>query len=164
MKKLMVILIILIVGLSYKTIFAQIAAKYNISSQPMWGPVGYEYVEYYYFPDIDMFYNVPKQKFISMQNGRWISRSYLSAHYNLYSCRIVVINEPKPYLNHKDYKTIYAIAKDHSIQLSIRDSHEPRYFENKDHPEHSKWKNFKKFQEENQKVEEKYNKSELSNK
>jgi hypothetical protein len=62
----------------------------------------------------------------------------------MYNTRKVVVNEPKPYLHHQDYRAKYASSNERSNQQSIRDSHESKYFENKNHPEHSKWKDQKK--------------------
>ena len=50
------------------------------------------------------------------------------------------------------------------IQLTIRDSQEPKYFENKNHPEHSKWKYFKKHQGQHQNDKAKINNTQLSDK
>lgn len=38
---------------------AQVSLNINIGSQPVWGPTGYDHVDYYYFPDIDAYYYVP---------------------------------------------------------------------------------------------------------
>ena len=45
----------------------------NISSQPVWGPAGYDRVQYYYLPGIDAYYNVPRREFIYRERGRWIT-------------------------------------------------------------------------------------------
>jgi hypothetical protein len=143
MKKLILLFALCTSGLLCETIFAQVTFRINISSQPIWGPVGYDHVEYYYLPDIDAYYYVPRHKFIYVEDGRWITRSYLPPRYrdyDVYNARKVVINEPKPYLHHQDYRAKYASSNERSNQQSIRDSHESRYFVNKNHPEHSKWK------------------------
>ena len=77
MKKLIVLSAIFISGLLCGSTFAQVSSKVNIASQPIWGPVGYDHVEYYYFPEIDVYYYVPNQKFIYMQYGHWIFRILL---------------------------------------------------------------------------------------
>ena len=56
---------------------AQIDVNINLGSQPVWGPTGYDYVEYYYLPDIDAYYNVPKQRYYYYEKGKWIYRSSL---------------------------------------------------------------------------------------
>jgi hypothetical protein len=149
MKKLFLLLVICLNGYLYETVFAQVSLRVNISSQPVWGPVGYDHVEYYYLPDIEAYYYVPNHRYVYMENGRWISRSGLPAryrNYDLYNTRKVVINESKPYLRHNEYKAKYISSHERSNYQSIRDSHEPKYFENKHHPEHSKWKDYKKNQ------------------
>ncbi len=37
--------------------------NFNVESQPIWGPTGYDHVEYYYFPDIEAYYNVPQHMY-----------------------------------------------------------------------------------------------------
>jgi hypothetical protein len=49
----------------------KVGVNINIGSQPVWGPVGYDYVDYYYLPDIDAYYYVPERQFIYLSNGRW---------------------------------------------------------------------------------------------
>ena len=95
---------------------AQIRVNVNINlgSQPAWGPAGYDYVEYYYLPDLDIYYYVPGRQFIYLSGGQWIFVSSLPARYrsyNLYNSYKVVINEPKPYLHHGVYKIKYAKYK-----------------------------------------------------
>ena len=50
-----------------------------------------------------------------------------------------MINDSKPYLRHEDYKARY-VSNERVHQDAIRDSHESKYFENKNHPEHAKWR------------------------
>jgi hypothetical protein len=114
----------------------------NISSQPVWGPVGYDRVQYYYLPGIDAYYNVPRREFIYRERGRWITSRYLPyryRNYNLYRGYKVVINEDKPYLHDREYRQKYGSFKDRHDQQPIRDSRDPKYFVNKNHPEHNKW-------------------------
>src|SRR5438874_10614080 len=79
-----------------------IGLNVNIGSQPVWGPVGYDYVDYYYLPDIDVYYYVPRHQYIYLAGGRWIfaaSLPYRYHSYNLYSGYKVVINDTRPYLH-----------------------------------------------------------------
>ncbi len=110
--------IILIIAVLAFTATAQKAAaqirfnlSFNMGTQPEWGPAGYDYAEYYYLPDIDVYYNVPQRQFVYFSNGRWIFASSLPSRYrsyNLYNSYKVVINEPRPYLHQEVYKTKYA--------------------------------------------------------
>lgn len=61
-------------------------------------------------------------------------------HINLYSTYKVVINQPRPYLQHNVYKVKYAKYKKGYKQAVIRDSKDSKYFVVKGHPSHSKVK------------------------
>jgi len=102
----------------------KVGVNINIGSQPEWGPAGYDYVDYYYMPDIDAYYYVPRRQFIYLSNGRWIFASSLPVayrRYNLYSGYKVVINEPRPYLHHNVFQERYARYKGRTNeQISIR--------------------------------------------
>ena len=107
----------------------------NVGNQPTWGPVGYDHVDYYYMPDIDAYYNVPQRQFIYLQGNQWIFANSLPSRYsgyNLYNGYKVVINEPRPYLHHNDYKIKYGKFKGGKgpRQVIIRDSHDERYKNN----------------------------------
>lgn len=153
MKKLILLFAFCVSGILCETTFAQVTLRVNIASQPIWGPVGYDHAEYYYLPDIETYYYVPGHKYIYLEDGRWISRSYLPqrySNYDMYNSRKVVINDRKPYLRHQEYRTKYAVSNERSNQQSIRDSHNSKYFVNKNHPEHSKWMDNKRNQGRNQ--------------
>ena len=113
----------------------------NIGSQPVWGPVGYDYVEYYYLPDIEAYYYVPGQQFVFFSNGRWVFSAYLPAvyrNYNLYSGYKVVINQPRAYQYFNSHKIKYAGFKGKgNKQIVIRNSNDPKYYVVKGHPKHA---------------------------
>ncbi len=116
--------------------------NFNIVSQPIWGPSGYDYVEYYYLPDIEVYYNVPLRRFIYFESGQWVTRSSLPSRYrgyNLYNSYKVVVNEQEPYRNNQTYKEKYSSYRDRHDQQPIRDSRDSKYFVNKNHPEHNNW-------------------------
>ena len=144
MRKLIISIAIILGGFMLQPAIAQNRDKVNIVKQPIWGPVGYDYVEYYYIPEVDAYYNVPKQKYVYMEKGKWVTRSNLPRQYrghDMYHTTKFVINEPRPYLQHQKYKSIYNSEGGQRKQLSIRDSRDSKYYENRNHPEHSKWKN-----------------------
>lgn len=145
MKKTILIAVLLAGGFAFQNANAQLRVRFNvnISSQPVWGPVGYDYVEYYYLPDIDAFYYVPRHQYIFQQRGRWIFTTSLPYQFNNYDINTgykIVVNEPTPYYHAESYRTKYASYKGNHSQDVIRNSHDPRYFEIKDHPEHNKWR------------------------
>jgi hypothetical protein len=77
MKRLVLLFVITAFGMLYRTTHAQVTVNVNIASQPVWNPTGYDYVEYYYLPEIDACYYVPSHKFIYLENGHWLTRNYL---------------------------------------------------------------------------------------
>ena len=145
MKKTILIIALLVSGFAFQTASAQVkfGISVNIGTQPVWGPVGYDHVEYYYLPDIDAYYYVPRQQYIYMDRGRWVSRTYLPYRYNnydIYSGYKVVINEPTPYRNADVYRSRYGGYRGRHDQEIIRDSRDERYYENKNHPQHRVWR------------------------
>ena len=73
---------------------AQVSFQLNLGSQPLWGPTGYDYVQYYYIPDIDAYYDVANQDYVYYDNGSWItsySLPYRYANFDLYRAHKVVI-------------------------------------------------------------------------
>jgi len=145
MKKIIVIVALLMSGFAFQTASAQIKVgiNVNIGTQPVWGPVGYDYVEYYYLPDIDAFYYVPRRQYIYMERGRWVFRTYLPyqySNYDIYTGYKVVVNEPTPYRNAEAYRSKYSEYKGRHDQEIIRDSQDDKYFENKKHPKHRQWR------------------------
>jgi hypothetical protein len=118
---------------------AQVSVNLNISSQAAWGPVGYDYVDYYYLPEADVFYYVPTGQFIYWNGDQEVFASTLPPSYNinLYNTYKVVVNEPKPYRNHGYYVSNYAKYKSGGPkQRIIRDSDDERYYSVKGHPKY----------------------------
>jgi len=113
MKKL-ILFILIIAGLfALNKVHAQVKVNVNINvdAQPGWGPSGYDRVDYYYLPDVEAYYYVPRHQFIYFNSGRWIFTASLPErcrNYDLYRGYKVVINEPSPYLHHDIYRTRYS--------------------------------------------------------
>jgi hypothetical protein len=141
MKTLFLILLVVTGSVISRTATAQVNVNINIGSQPAWGPVGYDYVEYYYLPDIEAYYYVPRRQFVYLSNGRWVFVTSLPSRYrsyNLYSGYKVVINQPRPYLNFKTHKVTYAKYKgNNGRQVIIRNSNNPKYYVVKGHPKYN---------------------------
>lgn len=111
----------------------------NIGAQPVWGPVGYDHVDYYYLPDIESYYYVPRHQFVYLNGGNWVFASALPpryANYDVYNSYKVVINEPRPYLNYRKHREVYAPYRGRHDQIIIRNSNEPRYYVVKGHPKY----------------------------
>lgn len=123
-------------------IISQVQLEINVNSQPAWGPVGYDAVEYYFIPEIETYYSVSQQKFIFYEKGNWVTSSYLPYRfkdYNLYKAYKVVINKDKPYRYNKEHRVKYGSLKNRHDQIVIRDSRDSKYYANKNHPQHNNW-------------------------
>jgi len=121
---------------------AQIDVNFNVGFQPVWGPTGYDYVEYYYLPDIETYYYVPQHRYYYYNNGNWIHSTSLPSRYSkfdYYNSYKVVINEQEPWHNHKNYKKKYSSYKGRHDQSLIRDSRDSKYYVIEKHPEHNNW-------------------------
>lgn len=151
MKKIIILAALITSGLVYgnqANAQVRVNVNVNIGSQPVWGPVGYDYAEYYYMPDIDAYYYVPNRQFIYLEGNNWRFGASLPArygNYDLYRGYKVVINEPRPYLHADVYRSRYARYRGwNGRQTIIRDSRDTRYYVIKDHPMHGKgnWKKY----------------------
>jgi len=141
MKKIQLLLFALgLFLLSSFNVNAQVGISINLNLQPQWGPTEYDYVEYYYMPEYDLYYYAPQRQFVYLKGNRWISVNslpYQYRHVDLYNTYKVVINEPKPYLRHQYYSDHYKGYKhQHSQQVLIRDSKDQRYERRNEKPAH----------------------------
>lgn len=142
MKRLLsALLLVTGISLTSQQAAAQVSVNVNIGTQPLWGPVGYDVVEYYYLPDVEAYYYVPRRQFVYLSGGNWIFATSLPARYrtyDLYTGYKVVINDPRPYVHFTDHKVKYAKYKGaRSKQVVIRDSRDPKYYVVKGHPGNS---------------------------
>ncbi|WP_039866703.1 hypothetical protein [Pedobacter sp. BAL39] len=126
MKRIILAVVFGVASLSSISTKAQVSLSINIGSQPQWGPSGYNHVDYYYLPDIEAYYHVPDKQYIYMENGRWTRANVLPSryrNYDLYKGYKVVMNNPKPYLSHRNNVKQYSRYKGgRTTQLVIRDS------------------------------------------
>lgn len=136
MKKIVVVLFVVFSLISFRS-SAQVSINVNIGSQPLWGPVGYDYVDYYYLPEIESYYYVPRKQFVYLSDGRWVFSASLPSRYrgyDLYSGYKVVVNGRNAYLNFNTDRVRYARYRDVHNQRVIRYSNDPRYYVIKGHP------------------------------
>lgn len=93
---------------------AQVSVNINIGSPPLWGPVGYTDVRYYYLPDVEAYYDIETSMFIYYGGGTWLHRANLPSHYShydLYSGYKVVMHDyhgNTPHHHFHDHKKKYA--------------------------------------------------------
>jgi hypothetical protein len=129
---------------------AQVNVSINIGSQPLWGPVGYDYVRYYYMPEIDVYYNVSSRKYTYFHGNRWVTKSNLPSryrHYDMYRTYKVVINDNSPWKYHKRHRSDYGRYTRNHHQVVLRDAprghHDKRgpvkhRYDKKSHKHHDK--------------------------
>lgn len=120
----------------------QINININIGSQPSWGPVGYDYVDYYFIPEMNVYYILGSRMFVYPEGRRWITARYLPyryRHYDLYGMhKVVMVGGPhNPWIhNHRHYRE-YSKFRNHRGQHVIRDSRDIRYRDSRNN--HATW-------------------------
>ena len=130
MKNTLLATLLLLSMFSSKNADAQLRVNINIGSQPDWGPVGYDHVDYYYLPEIEAYYDVPSRQYIYFENNRWLRRAYLPVryrNYDMYNSYKVVINERAPWERNNVYRTRYNGYGNRRDQIIIRDSRDEKY-------------------------------------
>ena len=107
---------------------AQVKVNINIGDQPEWGPAGYNYAEYYYMPDIETYYSVPKKQFVYYSGNQWVFSNALPptyAGYNLYSGYKAVFKTPEAYKYFNEHKIKYVRFKNYNgKQVIIKNKHD----------------------------------------
>lgn len=143
MKRFILVLATIFIGAATTpTANAQVHISVNIGAQPLWGPVGYDQVQYYYIPDAGCYYDVSRNVFVYQQGGAWITGPNLPpryGHVDLYRVHKVVINSPSPWMHDRDYRARYGSYRGRYDQTPIRDSRDNRYYANPQHPHHNEW-------------------------
>ncbi|WP_163406959.1 hypothetical protein [Flavobacterium ajazii] len=92
---------------------SQVSINVNIGTPPVWGPVGYTEMEYYYLPDIQCYYDVRASQFIYFGGSTWVRSRHLPRqyrNYDLYGGYKVVLNDyhgRTPYVYFDRHKTKY---------------------------------------------------------
>ncbi len=107
-----------------------VSVNVNVGVQPNWGPSGYDNVDYYYMPDIETYYYVPRHQFIYQDGGRWVFASSLPVRYrtyDLYRGYKVVVNDPRPYLHHDNYRERYARYRGYNENQPLLRDHREEY-------------------------------------
>ena len=158
MKKLIIALSLglTIAAFNINTANAQhVSVNINLDFQPAWGPSGYHYAAFYYFPDLNIYYDVNNGLFVYLNKRRWVSSIYLPQKYRKYDLYLmykVVLNDIyTPWMYNKNHKRSYARFCNNRSQIAIyymNDRHyhsakrnywawvEPRYMPKQKHQNH----------------------------
>ena len=139
MKKIVASACLLLAGIiiipEKSTAQVRVGVNINISDQPLWRDPGYDYVEYYYLPDVESYYYVPRHEFVYLSNGRWIFSASLPPkyrNYDLYSGYKVVVNRPNAYRYYEQNRVRY------TGRNNFRNERHDRY-ERHDNGRHNGW-------------------------
>lgn len=105
--------------------YSQVSVNVNIGTPPLWGPVGYSNVEFYYLPDVEAYYDIRTTEFIYVHGGVWKRAKHLPGayrNYDLYNGYKVVLTDyhgHKPYSHFKEHKVKYHKGYKGSPQKTI---------------------------------------------
>lgn len=103
----------------------QMSGRVNISLQPSWGPAGYDYARYYYFPDFNFYYDVNRALFHYQNRGVWVAAATLPIGgiypSDLHIYYKVVINKAKPWLKNHRHISLYKKYRGNHSQRILRD-------------------------------------------
>lgn len=116
--------------------------KVVIAPPPVWGPAGYDDAEYYYIPDIQVYYDIRFAQFIYFGGGKWIRSKHLPSHcrnYNLNRGYKVVLTDyhgRTPYSHFHTHKVKYYKGYKGKPQKNRGEYHE--HHDNGNHHGHDK--------------------------
>ena len=137
---------------------AQVSVNVDLGKAPLWAPADRVASQYYYLPEIDSYYDVPAQRFIYPNNGKWVRVKKLPKkyhNYNLRSGKVVYLTDYRgnaPYKLHKNHKAKYYVKRNGNDDLIyVKDNN---YKKNKNHKNQNKY--FEKQQKKNKNGTDKY--------
>jgi hypothetical protein len=91
---------------------AQVSISVNIGTPPVWAPTAPVTVEYYFLPDIQVYYDVPARTYIYFGNGAWRRSRFLPSRYRGYN----LAQGHTIYLSDYHGRTPYAYYKEHKVK------------------------------------------------
>jgi len=79
---------------------------------PVWAPDYYAGTRYYYFPDIETYYDLATRNFVYLNNGRWLFARSLPSFYSTFNLRnafVVIVDRSMydPWMHHQFYNSHY---------------------------------------------------------
>jgi len=112
MKKKILPIVLVLSVLLISTTDAQVRVNLNVNigERPAWGLPGNYTGEFYYFPEIDVYYHIPLRRFVYLDHDRWIYVHELPRAYrgfDLYHGHKIVINDPNPFARSHYYRERY---------------------------------------------------------
>lgn len=112
MKKLLLSMTFLTALVFQQPTEAQVRVNLNLNMgpRPAWGIQGNYAGDYYYLPEIDCFYDIPRRQFVYYDGYGWINAYKLPNRYrgyDLYRGYKVIVNEPRPFVRVDYYRNRY---------------------------------------------------------
>jgi hypothetical protein len=90
---------------------AQVRVNVNLNiGRPTWGLPGNQVGDWYYLPEIDTYYDIPRRQFVYFDRGQWIYANqlpYMYRDYNLARGHKVMINDARPFARADVYRRKY---------------------------------------------------------
>ena len=131
MKKTLLMMIFLAMIGASQLNAQNIQININLDRQPAWGPSGYDYAQYYYIPDLNIYYDVMNALFYYLQGGEWVPNRYLPdryRRYDLYSLYKIVINDvDQPWMSNRMHRRDFREYRNDRTQMPIRFDEDSRY-------------------------------------
>ncbi|WP_133063415.1 hypothetical protein [Flavobacterium aurantiibacter] len=102
------------------TVFSQVQVQINVGT-PAWIPPTPVAVQYYYLPEINVYYDAPAAQYLYVSRGNWVRTKVLPARYKNYNFargKVVCVENyrgDRPYVYYKKQhaKRHYAKARGH---------------------------------------------------
>lgn len=92
--------------------FAQVNINVNVGTPVYRQPIYTEVADYYYLPDLGVYYNVPRQVYVFQDRGQWIYARRLPArfghHHDWRRTHFVRMHERAPFLRNDYYYRKYS--------------------------------------------------------
>lgn len=109
MKRLLLTLLWAMIATLPPVARAQVYARTPVAPPPPWAPSGYARAQYYYLPDLQVYYDVPAASFLLPHRGQWIALRQLPPayrSYDLYAAPKVVLdyNGPAPFRHYEVHR------------------------------------------------------------
>ncbi len=140
MRKLVLLSTFILGGWMYAQ--AQVNVNINIGSPPAWGLAGNNHANYYYLPDIETYYYIPKRQFIYREGNKWVYRNSVAPKYRNYDLHRgykVAIKRERAYKHFNNDRKIYAKYKNfRGNQYSFKSTKKEKYYSPKKDKKHYK--------------------------
>ena len=113
--KLTVVLTVLIMALGFSncgTSYYGASGDDYYDYNPVWAPDYYAGTRYFYFPDIETYYDLATRNFVYLNNGRWLFARSLPPFYSTFNLRnafVVIVDRSiyDPWMHHQFYNSHY---------------------------------------------------------